>query len=51
MQKILTPLPAPRGRYDGRIDGTTATGAANTTGFAAGIRPLGAERIVINGLR
>jgi hypothetical protein len=34
-----------------RIGGTTATRAAKTTDFAAGIRPLGAERIVIKGLR
>jgi len=34
-----------------RIGGTTATRAAKTTDFAAGIRPLGAERIVIEGLR
>ena|GEM_PF-5810427 len=51
MREISPPLPAPRGRYDGRIGGTTATRAANTTDFAANIRPLGAERIVINGLR
>ena len=51
MQEILPPLPAPRGCCDGRIGGTTATRAANTIDFAADIGPLGAERIVIKGLR
>lgn len=46
-------LQASRGQIGraSRIGGTTATRAAKTTDFAAGIRPLGAERVVIKGLR